>query len=467
LAIDRPSDGGGGFVRQESNTALDRRPPEWPYSASANTKWVVSSLPRMVSSNSSVDFVDYPLRHVAVSPHRQRLRLAQALANGGGLDYYVIGRLDARADRSALAAIREVFAFHAAHEEDYRDLRSCARIALLTGDRGNQDEFRGWFRVLAEHHFLFDTLAIEAATRPDLGRYLALILPDLEPISDEAAGRLDRYVEAGGTLVASGRPGFRTDELEPRDRPALRSLGIERVREVRESVRGAYLELDDREGFPRLDHTDLVALDGPYVEAGFRPAARRRLRLIPPGPYGPPERCVLPAPSREPGLVINPYGAGRAVYVPWTCGALVHRQGLPNTSAFMADVLQHLAGLEPVAGDLSPLVEVTLLAREGAAVHLLHLVNGSGGSGVSCVEPVIMHDVEVGIPYPGEPADVTGLVSRARLAWHSTNGRLVIRVPELRLFEAVRITARGNHASPPDADGPSDDTRSTTDNPRR
>ena len=42
---------------------------------------------RTVSSNASVDFVDYPVRHVAVSPERQRLRLAQALANGGGLDY--------------------------------------------------------------------------------------------------------------------------------------------------------------------------------------------------------------------------------------------------------------------------------------------------------------------------------------------------------------------------------------------
>lgn len=210
LAIDRPSDDGGGFVRQESNTALDRSLPEWPYGASANTKWVVSSLPRTVSSNSSVDFIDYPVRHVSVSPDRQRLRLAQALANGGGLDYYVIGRLDRRHDRSGLAAVREVFGFHAAHAEEYRDLRSCARVALLTGAHGNPEEFRGWFQVLAEHHFLFDVLLIDAAAEPHLTRYDALVLPDHQPISDEAAARLDRFVEAGGTLVASGRPGIRT-----------------------------------------------------------------------------------------------------------------------------------------------------------------------------------------------------------------------------------------------------------------
>ena len=70
-----------GFVRQESNTALDRR-EDWPYRGSENTKWVASSFPAMVSSNSSVDFIDYPVRHVAVSP--PAARLVEGIANGGG-----------------------------------------------------------------------------------------------------------------------------------------------------------------------------------------------------------------------------------------------------------------------------------------------------------------------------------------------------------------------------------------------
>jgi hypothetical protein len=98
LAVDRDLPAGG-FVRQESSTTLGR--VSWPYSASDNTKWVVASYPRMVSSNASVDFVDFAVRHVAVSPELQRRRLVQALANGGGLDYYIIGRLDQKVDRSA------------------------------------------------------------------------------------------------------------------------------------------------------------------------------------------------------------------------------------------------------------------------------------------------------------------------------------------------------------------------------
>jgi len=443
LAIDRPTDDLGGFVRQESNTALDRDLPDWQYSASANTKWVVSSLPGTVSSNSTVDFVDFPVRHVAVSPHRQRLRLAQALANGGGLDFYVIGRLDRRQDATGAAAVRDLFGFHAAHEEDYRDLRSCAQVALLTGPHGSVEEFRGWFRVLVEHHFLFDVVTVSAVSAKLLARYDVVVLPDHQPLPDDVAAWLDRFVDGGGTLVASGRTGWRDSELEPRDAPKLACLGIERIREVRD-VRGAYLEVADRENFPRLAETDLVFLDGAYVHAEYRPEAERRLRLIPPGPFGPPERTVLPSPTDEPGLTIHPFGTGRGIHVPWSCGALFHRQGHPNSSSFMADVLEHLAGLEPVRGNLSPMVEVTLHEQAQGTGHLLQLVNASGHFGVSYVEPVSMHDVEVGLSYQGEPTKVTGLVAGRPLDWIADEGHLTVRVPQLDLFEAIKIERHPN-----------------------
>ena len=103
----------------------------------------------------------------SVSPERQRLRLAQALANGGGLDYYVIGRLDRRHDRSGLDAVRELFAFHAAHEEAYRASARQHASRCSPGTHGAWSEYRGWFRVLAEHHVLFDVVVARSrATIP-------------------------------------------------------------------------------------------------------------------------------------------------------------------------------------------------------------------------------------------------------------------------------------------------------------
>src|SRR6266536_16030 len=447
LAVDRSFELARGFVRQESNTALDRPLPAWQYSGSDNTKWVVSSFPRMVSSNSSVDFIDFPVRHVAVSPHQQQLRLAQGLANGGALDYYVIGRLDDHADRSGFAGVREIFHYHAAHQADYRDLRSCAAIALLTGPRANTDEFRGWFRILTEHHFLFDTVLLEAATDVVLERYRAAVLPDHQPLGAEVARRLDRFVQRGGTMVATGRVGFRDGEYESRDALALECLGIERVRTVRADMRGSYLEIDERDGFGRLGRPDLVYLDGPYVEADYRTETRRRMRLVPPSPFGPPERCYYETVTKEPGFTVHTHGKGRAVYVPWLCGALFYRHGHPNTSDFAADVLEHHAGLAPLRGYLSPMVEVTLFERANRSYQLLHLVNGSGHFGVSYFAPVPMRDLEVTVPYDGEPSAVISLASDRECRWSWSGGQLTIRVSELRLFEALKIARRADPRS--------------------
>lgn len=440
LAIDRSFALGSGFVRQESNTALDRSLPSWQYSGSDNTKWVVGSYPRMVSSNSSVDFIDFPVRHSSVSPHQQQLRMAQGLANGGGLDYYVIGRLDNHADRSGFAVVRDMFHYHAAHEEEYRDLRSCARIALLTGPWANTQEFRGWFRILTEHHFLFDTVLIETISDVVLERYEAIVLPDYQPLDDELAGRIDSFVRRGGTLVATGRVGFRDAEYEPRSAPALDCLGIEGVRNVRIDMRGSYFEIGERDGFGRLASVDLVYLDGLYVEADYRSGTRSRMRLVPPSPFGPPERCYYQVVTEEPGMIVHRYGQGRAAYVPWLCGALFYRQGHPNSSLFAADVLEHHAELAPLGGNIPPMVEATLFERSDGSFRLLHLVNGSGHFGLSYFAPLPITDLEVSLPVHGEPVSVTSLVSGRECAWSVSGPVLTVHVPTLNLLEAVKIS---------------------------
>jgi hypothetical protein len=205
-------------------------------------------------------------------------------------------------------------------------------------------------------------------------------------------------------------------------------------------MRGSYFEIDERDGFGRLEDTDLVFLDGIYVDAAFRTPSTRSLRLIPPSPFGPPERTYYTMVTGEPGLVVHPFGEGRALYVPWLSGTLVYRHGHPNTSAFVADVLEHHAGLEPLAGTVSPMVEMTLLERDDGALRLLHLVNGSGHFGNRYEAPVPMRDLEITIPFDGEPSAITCLVSGRRCEWSSRADRLTVQVPELGTFEAVKIS---------------------------
>jgi len=430
---------GRGFIRQESNTAIDRPLPHWQYSGSDNTKWVTSSYPTMVSSNTTVDFIDFPYRHVAVSSHQQKLRLAQALANGGALDYYLIGRLDNHEDRSGFAPVKELFHYHAANEQSYGHLTSMANIGLLNGAQANQGEFRGWFRFLVENHFLFDTLLEEVALDLPWDKYQAIILPDFQPVSDALAARLDQFVANSGILIASGRSAFRDEAYELRPQPVLRCLGIEQVATTRTDMRSTYFKLAGKQSFPRFADTDLIYSGDLYIYAIYADAAKPHLQLIPPHAFGPPERCYYTQVTDWPGFVEHSYGQGKAIYLPWLPGALFHRQGYPNTTDFIADLLEHVAGLVPVGGDLSPMVEVTRFASRSGDFELLHLVNGSGHFGNSFFAPVPMTDLTVVVGCDKEPHSVKSLVHGQSYAHVWQAGQLTIHIPKVELLDAVRI----------------------------
>ncbi len=431
---------GRGFVRQEANTAMDRPLPRWQYSASDNTKWVVASYPDMVPSTTTVDFIDFPYRHVAVSPHQQKLRLAQNLANGGVLDYYLIGRLDNHEDRSGYEAVREMFHYHAAHEEEYDGLQSKASIALLKGKDGNAFEFRGWFRFLVENHFLFDTLMIDAALDVPWDKYDAIILPDYEPLDMDLIGALDTFVQAGGTVISVGKSGFRDECYEPQDVFPLECLGIKEIKTVRDDMRSSYFKLDDKEGFDRLSETDLIYMDGYYVYAEYVEGVEKRLRLIPPHDFGPPERCYYTVVTKHPAFTVNHYGAGRGIYIPWTPGSLFYRQGHTNTFDFADGLLEGVAGLMPIGGDISSMVEVTLLEREGGECQLLHLVNASGHFGVTFFAPSVMENIDVFLPFSYDgPVSVKSLVYGDMYDVNVEEDGLVIHIPKLELFDALEI----------------------------
>ncbi|MEZ4619603.1 MAG: beta-galactosidase trimerization domain-containing protein [Caldilineaceae bacterium] len=330
-----------------------------------------------------------------------------------------------------------MFHYHAANADSYRGLTSKANVGVLHGPLGNIQEFRGWFRFLTEAHFLFDTLMEDTALELSWDKYTAIILPDYQPLSDALAARLDAFADAGGVVIASGRSGLRNEHFDPRPEPVLRCLGIDTIKRVRTDTRSCYLKVTDKGSFPRLTDIDLLYLDGPYVYADYAAAATQHLNLIPPHWFGPPERCYYTQVTDHPGYVVHPHGAGQGIYVPWLPGALFHRQGYLNTSEFAADLLQHVAGIAPADGALSPMVEVTHFA--GVGFDLVHLVNTSGHFGVSFYAPVPMSDVVVTVAYARAPQAVRSLVSGATCAheWHA--GQLSIQVPRLEAFDALRI----------------------------
>ena len=434
-----------GFIRQESNTALDRALPHWQYSGSENTKWVRGSYPGHISSNTSVDFIDFPVRHVAVSPYQQELRLYQNLANAGSLDYYLIGRLDTHADRSGYDGIRRVFRFHQENERYYRNNHADCETVILTGEHwgghgaGDMSEFFGLYRVLTETHQLFDVMVLPRVKELGLAKYKTVILPNMEWLDDDTAKILDDFVASGNTLLATGNTSFLDCQGTTRSSPALDCLGITATG-VNRNARGAYFTVDDKDVFSRFQDSDLIFIDGDYAYVEYDPGVSQYLKLLPPQPFGPPEHCYpLFGHVDHPAVAVNPYGKGCAIHIPWLPGRLFHRQGYSNTFWYLADVFENLLRLQPVKGNLPPTVETTLVKSGDTPFRIFHLINNNGHYGNSFFAPTPIHGIACEIPLTQAPASVRSLVSGTTPRYQWKDGCLFVALDKLNQFEALLI----------------------------
>lgn len=434
---------GHDIQRMESNTELHRPLPHWQYSASSNTRCIRGLEREVAIFNTSVDFIGFYYRHVSVSPAMQELRMWQNLANLGGMDYYLIGRLDNHEDKSGYPGLRRAFAFHKAHEGLWKGLKSRAEALLLRSSLwGDAAEERGWIRALTENHILFDEALVDSLRPERLGKYKAIIAPNLKYLSPAQAGCLDEYVRAGGQLLASGETGFGNDRYEALDTPLLQCLGIRSIDYVRRDMASSMLKLGspDASFFPSFRAVDcsVVAVGDVFCFTTPASGCRGLCSLIPPHPLGPPERCYYSQITEIPGLRLHPFGRGKGVYLPFLPGSLFLEGGYDNTAWFLRDVLLQVLGLTDVAPALTPMVEVSAAEKPGKLV--VQLVNASGHFGTSFFAPLPIRDIQLRLPLDQAPADVRSLQLPDNVQWSFAAGTLRLQLSELGFHEAIEVS---------------------------
>jgi hypothetical protein len=399
-------------IMSESNTAVGRPLPLWPYSASDNVRRALGSEPDKAAINLSMAFVDFPWRYAHVSAAEMQLRLYQSLAHGGPPAVAVVGTMD-QADRTALAAARPVFAWHAAHEDLYVGQRNAARVLLVaTGDTA---AYRGLFRVLTERHVPFEVSThlrrLDDPSRP----FDLVIVPGAMP-----AG-LERYLRAGGRALIAGTAV-----------PALPGIAVK----GRQRTQG-YWRVANRAGLPSLRETDLVFVDGEVVELAAidTPA----LTLIPTAMFGPPELVWRDkTETTVPGLVTVEVGAGRATYFPWDIGGLYYRHSSPPHAALIADAIDALLPRgRAIWTDAHPLVELTMMTQPARGRTLVHLVNGSGHHDTAYFAPIPMRDIRIELP--GAIGRVRAIAAGRDLPVTRTERGSTVVLPALDAYEVLAI----------------------------
>jgi Hypothetical glycosyl hydrolase 6 len=400
-------------IMSESNTAIGRVLPLWPYSASDNVSRSLGSEPDKLAVNLSMSFVDFPWRYAHVPQAETELRLYQNIAHGGPPAFAMVGTMDQQ-DRLGLIAARPVFRWHAEHEDLYVGQRNAARVLLLT--TGDTSSYRGFFRVLTEQHVPFvvsENLRWleDAPTRFDL-----VVAPGRPP------RELEAFVRDGGRLLVAG--------TTAPDLPIGRIVG-------RKPRTQGYWRVHDHALLPSLSDTNLLFFDSEYVE--LEPAGKSALTLIPPSMFGPPEKVWADkVETTTPGLVLVEHGKGRAAYIPWDVGGLYYRHSSQGHAGLIADLIDRLLPQgRQVKTDAHPLVEMTLMEQPSRRRMLVHLVNATGHSDTAYFPPVEIRDIRIQVAGNFHRAAAVAL-NRALTVTEDGRYRS-FTLPSLKAYEVVVI----------------------------
>jgi hypothetical protein len=362
-------------IMSESNTAIARPLPLWPYSASDNVNRARNSQPGKMSIDLNMQFVDYWWRFATVPRGQIALRSWQNIAHGGALTFEMNGTFDQQ-DRQALETSKPIFRWVAAHEGYYFRQSSAARVLLLgsppgAGRETGMEAYRGLFRLLTEEHIPF-----AVSDNMDWAGKRAF---DLVIAADWAPAGLRRYAESGGkVLIVSARaPEF---EVAP---------VVNTIKDIR-----GYVRVRDHAAYPSLKDTDLLMLNGPFTEV--RDSGPPTLTLVPPSMFGPPEFIHIDMRETEtPAIVFRQIGRGAVAWIPWNLGGMYYRHSLTAHAGLFRDVVRRLAVPRQIRTDAHPLVEMSLMHQNGRT--LLHLINLSGHSQTAYFAPVPMSGIQVQI----------------------------------------------------------------------
>jgi hypothetical protein len=286
------------------------------------------------------------------------------------------------------------------------------------------------------------------------GRVTTLILPNLGAISDAQATALRRFVQDGGSLVATGQTGMYDEWGDPRSDSALADLfGCRRVSpapRLREGARQGsqgehtYLrltpELRARVDGPKagdepppggerhevlrgFEETDILPYGGTLSPLTVDAGALVPLTFVPPFPTYPPETSWMRQPKTDiQGLVLSEHGRARVAFMPADIDRRYAREHLPDHARLLANIVRWASGRLPLTVDGPGLIDCHLYEQPGRLV--LHLVNlTSEGTWRAPIDEFIrVGPFKVGVRLPANAAR-----ARARLLVAAGEPRVTVQ----------------------------------------
>ncbi|EDY81926.1 Tat pathway signal sequence domain protein [Verrucomicrobiia bacterium DG1235] len=361
---------------------------------------------------------DNNFRHATKPVAEARMWMLEGFAGGVQPWWHHVGA--DQQDRRMFETAKPLMDWHEANEEYLMNRRPVSTVGLLWSQRNMDffgrdnagahvsDPWNGMGQAMVRDRIPYTPVHLDDIER-EAKEMNVLILPNIGAMSDEQVLGVRKFVEAGGSLVATGASSLFTEWGDAREDFALADLfGASLVKGhgfVKEASRDAwatewkhtYLRLTPelRGGVygPKSDaptvsgerhavlqgfeKTDILAYGGMLGALKVDTRAVVPLTFVPPSPNSPAEGVYMREPVSDiPGLVLNELPNGsRVAYLPADIDRQFSRENIPDHGDLLANVIRWAARDEvPIKVEGTGLVDVNLYQQQGSRL-VLHVGN--------------------------------------------------------------------------------------------
>jgi hypothetical protein len=402
-------------------------------------------------------------RQVADTSAEPECRMAQTAAAGGIVWYHWLGLEQGfKEDRRWQKTGRDFLSWHAKHDRHFHNKRSLATVAIVVSSRSvtlydapttqdKTDHIEGMYALLNEARVPFDFVHEEDLGEERLAQYSVLVLPNFALMSDQQAAAVERYVERGGSLIATFETGLYDQTGKPRSDFALAKVfGIakagERQRaegERRDPITSVHLQSIKKRNALTQGFEDTEWIAGPVWSIPLAPVSDATMTFIEPYPTYPPE-AVYPRQeiTNKPSVVMRERGKSRLVYFAGDMDASYWRLDNTDLERQLMNAVRWVVGENDsvqVSGE--GLMEVIAWETEaGFAIHLLNY-NGPNAFRGRMRRPVSLGEQRVRVQLPREVKIKNASLLRAErtVAFQQMGRTVELRVPSVGIYEVVAL----------------------------
>ncbi|MCL5280746.1 MAG: beta-galactosidase [Planctomycetes bacterium] len=383
-------------------------------------------------------------------------------------------------DRRMYRTAEPILRWHKANEQYLVNRRPVANVGIVWSQRNtdfygrdNADElvdqpWRGFTQALIRARIPYLPVHVDHIERT-AAHLAVLILPNLAALSDEQVGAVRRFVERGGSLIATGETSLYHEWGDPRPDFALADLfGVtggkprRATNERRGGTQHTYLRLTPElrgrvygpkagneppitaERHPVLagfDETDILPFGGTLAPLMVNKKAKVLLTFVPSFPMFPPETAWMREPKTSiPALILNEMDGGRIAYLPADLDRRFALDNLPDHGDLLANLVRWAArGSLPLEVTGRGLIDCELYQQPGRLI--LHVVNltsaGTWRAPVHELIPVGPFQVRVHPPQRIQPKTLKMLVSQENRGLAAENGWVQFEIGSILDHEVV------------------------------